>query len=109
MTKEIYLAGGCFWGVQEYFSLIKGVTNTDVGYANGKTENPSYEDVCYKNSGHSETVKVCYDTNTITLPFILNMYYDVIDPTTLNRQGGDVGAQYRTGIYYTDINDKKAI
>ncbi len=107
--KEIYLAGGCFWGLEEYILNIKGVIKTEVGYANGNTKNPSYEDVCHKNTGHAETVKVIFNEEIINLSFLLDMYYDVIDPTSINRQGGDVGSQYRTGIYYIDIEDKTDI
>jgi len=102
---EIYLAGGCFWGLEEYFSLIRGVSFTKVGYANGNTENPSYENVCYDNTGHAETVKIIFDEKVLPLDFLLNLFYETIDPTTENRQGGDTGIQYRTGIYYTEIND----
>lgn len=107
--KTIYLAGGCFWGTQKYLSLIPGVVSTQVGYANGKTPNPSYEDVCRRGTGHAETVKVEYDPSQISLTFLLEMYYKSIDPTSLNRQGGDVGAQYRTGIYFTDPEDRAII
>ena len=107
--KTIYLAGGCFWGVEKYFSLIQGVRSTSVGYANGQTENPSYEDVCRSGTGHAETVKIEYDPSVISLTFLLEMYYDIIDPTSLNRQGSDTGTQYRTGIYYTDDEDKEII
>lgn len=107
--KEIYLAAGCFWGAEKYFSLINGVTETEVGYANGKTENPTYEDVCMRDTGHAETVKVVYDEDVISLEYLLELFYDVIDPTTLNRQGNDVGIQYRSGIYYTDESDKSII
>lgn len=107
--KMIYLAGGCFWGTEKYLSLIPGVLSTQVGYANGQTENPSYEDVCRRNTGHAEAVKVEYDESLISLTFLLEMYYKSIDPTSLNRQGGDVGTQYRTGIYYTDPEDKAII
>ena len=79
------------------------------GYANGRTENPSYEDVCHKNTGHAETVKVEYDPSRISLNSLLDLYYDVIDPTSLNRQGGDIGTQYRTGVYYTDGEDSETI
>lgn len=103
--KEIYLAGGCFWGTEKYLEAIKGIKETEVGYANGNTEYPSYEDVCRKNTGHAETVKVTYDSDQVSLRFILNLYYDVIDPTSVNRQGNDTGSQYRTGIYYTDKDD----
>lgn len=108
-TKEIYLAGGCFWGTEKYFSEINGVVETEVGYANGKTNNPSYEDVCHRNTGHAETVKVVYNSNKLSLNFILNLFYEVIDPTSINKQGGDSGTQYRTGIYYVDSNDRNII
>lgn len=107
--KEIYLAGGCFWGTEKYLSGIKGIVNTDVGYANGNTENPSYEEVCRNNTGHAETVRVVYDPGEIRLSFILDLYYDVINPTSVNRQGGDIGTQYRTGIYYVYEEDKEII
>ena len=107
--KEIYLAGGCFWGTEKYLSLVHGIAETEVGYANGNTENPSYEDVCYRDTGHAEAVKVLYDPYKIRLEFILKLFYDVIDPTSVNRQGNDVGTQYRTGIYYVDEKDKDII
>lgn len=109
MEKELYLAGGCFWGLDKYLSLLPGVVETQVGYANGDTENPSYEDVCRRGTGHAEAVKVIYDPEKISLGHILFMYFDVIDPTALNRQGNDIGKQYRTGIYYTDVNDLPVI
>jgi len=109
MKKEIYLAGGCFWGTEKYLENIPGVLSTEVGYANGDTENPTYEEVCRKNTGHAEAVKVEYDDNKIGLPFILDLYYDVINPISKNRQGGDIGTQYRTGIYFTDEKDEEAI
>ena len=102
---QIYIAGGCFWGTEKYLSSLEGVVATEVGYANGRTENPSYEDVCYKNTGHAETVKVEYDPNVLPLGELLELFYEVIDPTSVNRQGNDVGTQYRTGIYYIDEND----
>jgi len=107
--KEIYLAGGCFWGTEKYLSNINGIVKTDVGYANGNTENPSYEEVCHKNTGHVETVRVFYDPQLVRTEFILNLFYDVIDPISVNRQGGDSGAQYRSGIYYVDDQDLKTI
>lgn len=109
IIKDIYLAGGCFWGTQKYFSLIKGVKNTQVGYANGNTANPSYEQVCHNNTGHAETVKIQYNPKEASLDFILDMFYDVIDPTSVNRQGNDRGTQYRSGIYYVDEADLKII
>ena len=108
-VKAIYLAGGCFWGVEKYLSLIRGVISTMAGYANGRTKNPSYEDVCRKNTGHAETVKVEYDPSGISLAFLLELFYKIIDPTSLNRQGFDAGIQYRTGIYYIDEADRETI
>ncbi|PYG87111.1 peptide methionine sulfoxide reductase msrA/msrB [Ruminiclostridium sufflavum DSM 19573] len=108
-SKEIYLAGGCFWGIEKYISQIRGVVSTEVGYANGSTENPSYEEVCCKSTGHAETVRVLYNPDIISLKFLLDLYYDAINPLALNRQGNDVGAQYRTGIYYTAVEDKEII
>jgi len=107
--KEIYLAGGCFWGLEKYLSLLKGVVATEVGYANGKTESPCYEDVCYKDTGHAETVKVTYDPTQISLSFLLSQFFDVIDPVSVNRQGNDVGTQYRTGIYFVNQEDESVI
>lgn len=102
MIREIYLAGGCFWGVEGYFKRIEGVKDTTCGYANGKTANPSYEDVCRHNTGHAETVRVLFDTDVISLEDLLIYYFRIIDPVSVNKQGNDVGTQYRTGIYYTD-------
>lgn len=102
---EIYLAGGCFWGLEKYLASIRGVLSTQAGYANGKTENPSYEEVCRQNTGHAETVCVVYDAKVLPLEFLLELYYDAIDPLTLNRQGNDTGVQYRSGIYYTNQDD----
>ena len=107
--KEIYLAGGCFWGVEKYLYQIPGVAYTSVGYSNGKTADPTYEEVCYANTGHAETVKVTYDSNKVTLGFLLSLFYKVIDPTSVNKQGNDKGVQYRTGIYYTDPADLPVI
>lgn len=109
MKKEIYLAGGCFWGTEQYLQNIPGILATEVGYANGNTEQPTYEEVCRHNTGHAETVKVEYEDTVIGLPYILELYYDVINPVSINRQGGDVGSQYRTGIYYTDAKDAPVI
>lgn len=103
--KTIYLAGGCFWGLQKYMDQFDGVIETTVGYANGKTENPTYEEVKSQVSDHSETVEVIYDPSLISLTDILERYYAVIDPTSLNKQGEDEGRSYRTGIYYTDKTD----
>lgn len=107
--SEIYLAGGCFWGTEKYFASIKGVISTRVGYANGDTKNPTYEEVCYQNTGHAEAVHVVYDSEVIPLGILLELYYEVIDPVSVNRQGGDTGTQYRTGIYYVDSEDLQII
>lgn len=107
--KEIYLAGGCFWGVQKYFDQFAGILKTTVGYANGKTANPVYADVKKGLTGHSETVKISYDETVITLKEILDAYFLVIDPCAINHQGEDVGISYRTGIYYTDEKDLPVI
>ncbi|MGE4354519.1 MAG: peptide-methionine (R)-S-oxide reductase MsrB [Oscillospiraceae bacterium] len=106
---EIYLAGGCFWGIEKYLAAIHGVQSTETGYANGKTHNPTYEEVCYKDTGHAETVHVVYDPEIVPLEFLLALYYEAVDPVSVNRQGGDVGVQYRTGIYYVDEGDRPVI
>lgn len=102
---EIYFAGGCFWGVEKYFSCVEGVLRTTVGYANGKGEHPSYEDVCEGSRGFCECVQVVFDSSTISLAFLLQLFYRIIDPTSINKQGNDCGIQYRTGIYYTKKMD----
>lgn len=107
--KKIVLAGGCFWGVEEFLSRINGVIYTEVGYANGRTENPTYEDVCYKNTYFAEACLVEYDEKVLSLEDLLKEYWSIIDPTVLNRQGHDVGSQYRTGIYYLNDNDLETI
>lgn len=105
MTKTIYLAGGCYWGTEKYVSHIKGVLETEVGFANGNTEAPSYEQVKYQNTGHAETVRVVYDPEILPLRALLRLFFLTIDPVSVDRQGGDVGHQYRTGIYYTEEVD----
>ena len=102
--KTIYLAGGCFWGVQKYIDRFDGVVETETGYANGSTEAPSYKEVC-AGSGHAETVRIVYDEEKLSLTALLELYFRVIDPLSVNRQGEDTGVQYRTGIYYTDDAD----
>ena len=111
-NRTIYLAGGCFWGTQKFFDQFQGVVSTEVGYANGPDDvnspddknspasAPTYQDVC-NNSGHAETVRIDYDDSVLSLTDLLNYYFLVIDPLSVNKQGGDVGIQYRTGIYYT--------
>lgn len=107
--REIVLGGGCFWGVQEFMSRLKGIKKTEVGYANGRGENPTYEDICNNNTYYAEVCKILYDENEISLENILEEFWSIIDPTILNRQGNDIGSQYRTGIYYTDKNDIEII
>ena len=103
--REIYFAGGCFWGVEEYFSRIPGVADATNGYANGTVENPSYEQVCSHTTGHAETVRVSYDPSIISLKTLTEQYFGIIDPMSLNRQGNDVGDNYRTGVFYVDEAD----
>ncbi len=100
-VKTVYLAGGCFWGTQKFFDQFEGVVFTQVGYANGPTENPSYQEVC-RSSGHAETVRIDYEPETVSLTKLLDWYFLTVDPTSYHRQGGDKGIQYRTGIYYTE-------
>lgn len=102
--KTIYLAGGCFWGVEGYFDLIEGVVGTRVGYANGQSEVTSY--MLIAATDHAEAVAVTYDPSRITLKEILQHYFRIINPFSINRQGNDIGRQYRTGIYYTDESDQ---
>lgn len=105
MQKTIYLAGGCFWGVQAYFKQLKGVISTRVGYANGTTAFPKYEDLKSGKADHAETVKIDYDPDVIDLSMLLDHYLRFVDPYAVDRQGHDEGHQYRTGIYYTDLLD----
>ena len=108
-TKDIYLAGGCFWGTQHYFKQIEGVVSTEVGFANGHTENPTYKEVYTDETGYAETVHVRYAPDVVSLDFLLRMFFKAIDPTSLNKQGHDEGTRYRTGIYYTDDADLPVI
>ncbi|WP_422658884.1 bifunctional peptide-methionine (S)-S-oxide reductase MsrA/peptide-methionine (R)-S-oxide reductase MsrB [Paenibacillus sp. EC2-1] len=107
--QEIWLAGGCFWGVEAYMSRVYGVYDVTSGYANGNTENPTYEQVVRENTGHAETVHVKYDPDRVDLEKLLTYYFKIIDPTLLNQQGNDRGKQYRTGIYYTNEADRAII
>ena len=107
--KTIYLAGGCFWGVEHFFSLAKGIINTEVGYANGTLDNPKYEDLKHGLDDASETVKVDYDESIISLEKILELYLRVVDPYSVNKQGEDEGVQYRSGIYFLDKKDEDVI
>ena len=100
--KEIYFAGGCFWGTEHLFQLIRGVVATEVGYANGKIKNPTYEQVISHTTGFTEAVKVKYDADQVDLPLLINIFFKSIDPTTIDKQGNDRGDNYRSGIYSTD-------
>ena len=104
---EIYLAGGCFWGLEEYFSRISGVLETSVGYANGQVETTNYQLI--KETDHAETVQVIYDEKAVSLREMLLYYFRVIDPLSVNQQGNDRGRQYRTGIYYLEEADLPTI
>lgn len=107
--QDIYLAGGCFWGVEAYMARVYGVYDVTSGYANGNTEDPTYEEVVRENTGHAETVHVRYDPERVDLEEVLNHYFMIIDPTLLNQQGNDRGEQYRTGIYYENEDDRAVI
>jgi len=103
--KKIVLGGGCFWGMEAYFKRFDGVIKTEVGYANGHTIDPTYKEVCTNTTGHAEVLVIEYEPEKISLETILSHLWKVIDPTSVNRQGGDIGSQYRTGIYYVDETD----
>lgn len=105
----LYLAGGCFWGLEAFLKRLPGVRRTVAGYANGSTENPSYRDVCRWNTGHAEAVAVTYDRRILPTDVLLDGFFEAIDPTSVNRQGNDVGTQYRSGIYWQDEADLPAI
>ncbi len=107
--KRIVLAGGCFWGVEAYFKQLRGVTETTVGYTNGNFDHPTYEDLCQHRATHAEAVAIAYNEALISLPTLLGHMFRFIDPTIRDRQGHDIGHQYRTGIYYKDENDLPAI
>lgn len=103
--KEIYLAGGCYWGVEKYCASIRGVVATEVGFANGHMDKPTYDQVKHTDTGHAETVHVTYDEQVVPLACLLRLFFRTIDPTAVDRQGHDVGHQYRTGVYWTDPQD----
>lgn len=108
-AAEIHLAAGCFWGAEKYLKLIHGVTFTEVGFANGNTQSPTYEEVYTDTTGYAETVHLRYDPSVVSLRFLLQMYFKAIDPTSLNKQGEDEGTRYRTGIYYSNAADRAVI
>ena len=107
--REIYLAGGCFWGTEHYFKQVRGVVDTETGFANGHLDNPSYKQVKAGDTGFAETVRIQYDPEAVSLELLLDLYFKSIDPLSLNRQGEDEGTQYRTGIYFTDPSDLPVI
>lgn len=108
-TKDIYFAGGCFWGTEHYFKQIEGVVDTEVGFANGNTENPTYKEVYTDTTGYAETVHVTYDPEKVSLEFLLDMFFKAIDPTSINQQGEDRGTRYRTGVYYVNPENETII
>ena len=107
--KDVYLAGGCFWGAEHFLKQINGVADTEVGFANGNTDNPTYEEVYTDLTGYAEAVHVRYDATIVSLERLLELFFVAIDPTSLNKQGHDEGTRYRTGIYYTDLSDRPVI
>ena len=109
INKTIYLAGGCFWGVEAYYKNLKGVVDTTVGYANGKMKNPRYEDLKYGMADHAETLKLVYDDNILTIETILEHFLRFVDPYSIDKQAHDIGHQYRSGIYFVDEKEKDII
>lgn len=109
MQKIIYLAGGCFWGVERYYQLLKGVINTEVGYANGNYDNPKYEELKSGKATHAETLKLIYDDEIISLTKILEHFLRFVDPYSIDKQGHDIGHQYRSGVYYIEPKEEKII
>lgn len=107
--KSIVFGGGCFWGVEKLFKMIPGVVKTEVGYANGNCKNPTYEKVCNEETNCVEVCYVTYDEKKVTLNKLLDKFWEVIDPTSINKQGNDIGTQYRSGIYYIDNEDLNTI
>ena len=107
--KTIYFAGGCFWGVEKYFSLVRGVVSTEVGYANGTIDNPKYEDLKLGRDDASETVEIIYDEQVVSLEKLIELLLRVIDPYSINKQGEDEGVQYRTGVYFVNKYDELVI
>ena len=101
MTETLVLGGGCFWCTEAVYVHVRGVTDVESGYSNGHAMNPTYEDVCSGNTGHNEVVKLVYDPVQVSIRELLEIFFVIHDPTTLNRQGNDRGTQYRSGIYFT--------
>lgn len=109
MKRTIYLAGGCYWGAEKYLSCIAGVTETQVGFANGRIENPAYAQVKRGDTGHAETVRVVYEDSALPLDKLLRLFFRIIDPTSFEKQGEDAGNQYRTGVYWVDAADEAVV
>lgn len=107
--KKLWLAGGCFWGVEAYFQQLKGILSTRVGYGQGHTDKPAYEQVCSGQTGHTEICEIVYDEEVLPIRKVLEHYFRIIDPTSLNRQGPDRGTQYRSGVYYQDEAERPVI
>ena len=109
MNHTIYLAGGCYWGAEKYLSNIAGVQETEVGFANGHVDAPAYVQVKKGDTGHAETVRVVYDDAILPLEKLLRLFFRIIDPTSFEQQGEDVGNQYRTGVYWVDAADEAVV
>lgn len=107
--KTIFLAAGCFWGAQHYLKQIRGIVETETGFANGNTDNPTYKEVYSDRTGYAEAVRVVFDPEVLPLKRLVQLYFDCIEPTSVNQQGEDKGTRYRTGIYYIEPEDRLTI
>ena len=107
--KTIFLAAGCFWGAQHYLKQIRGIVETETGFANGNTDNPTYKEVYTDRTGYAEAVRVVFDPEVLPLKRLVQLYFDCIEPTSVNQQGEDKGTRYRTGIYYIEPEDRLTI